>query len=414
MTINNAQTGARLAVINRLAPVFLAGMLAGCVGDNGSSNPDFDVAGLLDDTTDIVILPGYQALATQTTLLSADDGVLAQYCTAIGTATEAARKVEAQQAWRTAMNQWQSLEMHRLGPIADNGDALGNRVSSFGSSNLSDCGVDQAVVLSRQDGFDLATRSSNQRGLEAIEYTLFNDNLDHTCSSQITSLSDWNERPDVERAQWRCDYARVVASDVADAASTIYELWRIDGENYRSEFLNPAVAGTTLETLSDAVFYLDVVVKDLKLGVPLGISEDCSAFSCPEQIESPYSEHSLTNIRNNLVGFTRLIEHDGLSFGDLIRHAGVPDVATRLTDNANAAIELIDGMDSSLLVQATAIDSSDRDSQCTNAFTNPETDSEFTACRLYGLIKRITDDLKVGFVAAVNVDLPDRAQSDND
>lgn len=414
MTINNAQTGARLAVINRVAPVFLAGMLAGCVGDNDSSNPDFDVAGLLDDTTDIVILPGYQALATQTTLLSADDGALAQYCTAIGTATEAARKAEAQQAWRTAMNQWQSLEMHRLGPIADNGDALGNRVSSFGSSNLSDCGVDQAVVLSRQDGFDLATRSSNQRGLEAIEYTLFNDNLDHTCSSQITRLSDWNERPDVERTQWRCDYARLVASDVADAASTIYEQWRIDGENYRSEFLNPAVAGTTLETLSDAVFYLDVVVKDLKLGVPLGISDDCSAFSCPEQIESPYSEHSLTNIRNNLVGFTRLIEHDGLSFGDLIRHAGVPDVATRLTDNANAAIELIDGMDSSLLVQATAIDSSDRDSQCTNAFTNPEADSELTACRLYGLIKRITDDLKVGFVAAVNVDLPDRAQSDND
>ena len=29
-------------------------------------------------------------------------------------------------------------------------------------------------------------------------------------------------------------------------------------------------------------------------------------------------------------------------------------------------------------------------------------------------MKRITDDLKVGFVAAVNVDLPDRAQSDND
>ena len=38
----------------------------------------------------------------------------------------------------------------------------------------------------------------------------------------------------------------------------------------------------------------------------------------------------------------------------------------------------------------------------------------FSACNLLGMIKLINDDQKIGFVAAIDVDLPDRAQSDND
>ena len=403
--------------------VVVIGSLAGCVGDSGDSGRDFDVAGLLADTTDQVILPGYQALAQQAERFAATDGPLAQYCNAIGSVSETTARVAARQNWRDLMDQWQLLELHRLGPVTNNDEALGKRISSFGSSALSDCGVDQAVVLSQQDDFDITTRSNNQRGLETVEYLLFKDDLSHTCPSQVTVLDDWNDQSEQQRKQWRCDYAQVVANDIRDAAKTIHTSWSIDGNNYRSAFLNPATAGSNLELLSDAVFYLDVTVKDLKLGLPLGISNDCSEWSCPAQIESPLSEHSLANIRNNLVGFNRLIEHDGLSLGDLIRHAGVPDLATRLTENTTAAITLIDSMDSSLLAQANAIDSADAKSQCTNAFNNPDISGpdnsadatdDFAACRLYGFVKRITDDLKVGFVAAVDVDLPDRAQSDND
>ena len=423
MNISNASRGVAQSVRLAAAPVMCIGLLSACVGDSGSSDREFDVAGLLADTTDQVILPGYQALAQQAEGFAATDGPLAQYCNAIGSANEATARVAAQQNWRDLMDQWQRLEIHRLGPISNNDDTLGKRISSFGSSALSDCGVDQAIVLSRQGGFDITTRSNNQRGLEAVEYTLFKTDLAHTCPSQVAILSDWNTRTEQQRKEWRCDYAQIAANDIRNAAQTIYTNWSIDGGNYRSEFLNPATAGSKLELLSDAVFYLEIAVKDLKLGLPLGISDACSEFSCPAQIESPFSEHSLANIRNNLVGFNQLIEHDGQSLGDLIRHAGVPELATRLTDNATAAINLIDSMDSSLLAQANAIDSSDAESQCTNAFNNPDTSGpdtsvnatdDFAACRLYGFVKRITDDLKVGFVAAVDVDLPDRAQSDND
>ncbi|MBM94691.1 MAG: hypothetical protein CMI09_02425 [Oceanospirillaceae bacterium] len=414
MTINTVCLGRPRQTRMKTSFLFLvfAGVFSGCGGEKNSN--EFDVTRLLVDTTDKIILPGYQQLATQAELFSAEDGPLAQYCNAIGTGNEASGREAAQSSWRGLVDQWQQAEIHRLGPIADNDEALGKRISSFGSTALDSCGVDQVVVLSRQEEFDIATRSNNQRGLEAIEYVLFKDDLTHTCPSQISVLDDWNDRTEQQRKQWRCEYAQVVANDIRSAAETIHTSWSIDGDNYRSEFLNPATAGSNLELLSDSVFYLDVVVKDLKLGLPLGISDACSEFSCPEQIESPESEYSLANIRNNLVGFSRLIEHEGSSLGDLIRHAGVPDLATRLTDNATAAINLIDSMNSSLLAQANAIDSADAESQCTNAFTNPDADSDLAACRLYGFMKRITDDLKVGFVAAVNVDLPDRAQSDND
>jgi hypothetical protein len=45
---------------------------------------------------------------------------------------------------------------------------------------------------------------------------------------------------------------------------------------------------------------------------------------------------------------------------------------------------------------------------------NPEDPSSLDACSITGLLKRITDDLKIDFVTIVNVPVPGRVQSDND
>ena len=63
---------------------------------------------------------------------------------------------------------------------------------------------------------------------------------------------------------------------------------------------------------------MDKEAKDRKIGIPTGVKAECSSYSCPDLIESPYSETSLTNIRNNLIGFREIFNGgDGVT-DDLI------------------------------------------------------------------------------------------------
>lgn len=396
-------------------------LLAGCTVDDstapGADNGgDFDVTAMLANVVDAVIIPNYEALEEAAAELAAGDGPIGAYCEAIGTGGEAAALESARQSWRSAMDAAQAGELHLLGPAADNGNALRNRIVSFGSTSLSTCGVDQAVVLADENpDFDVAGRAVNQRGLAAVEYLLFNEDLDHTCPSQITETADWNERPETERRQLRCDYASRLAADTHAAAGSILDAWQRDGGNYRSEYLDPVNADESFTALSDALFYLDTNTKDLKLGVPTGLNDQCSARSCPDEVESPYAAHSLANVATNLESFLEVMNGGtGPGFDDIMIAEGFEATAETFASQTADALELIETTNESLRDQAARIDSAEAETACINAFASPDTPSEFPACNLHGLLKRITDDLKSEFVAIVNVDIPTRAQGDND
>ncbi|RNL59698.1 imelysin family protein [Zhongshania marina] len=396
--------------------------IAGCVDNSGGSNravtaDNFDFVAMLANYADSIIVPNYESLADTSSLLATENGSIASYCSAIGSDNEASARGAAQAAWKTTMDAWQTTTLHELGPIQANNNALRNRISSFArGSSLSTCGVDQAVVLANSNpNFSLSSRSANQRGLGAVEYLLFSDNLEHSCSSQITETTDWNTRPEIERKQLRCAYAQTLAGDINAAAQRVVKAWLIDADNYRSEFINPSSLDTNLKALSDALFYLDTETKDTKLGIPLGINATCSQPSCPEVIESPYAEYSLNNIAQNLRSFLNLLQGgSGLGFDDIIAQAGVAEVTELMRQNTEAAIGEINAMSTSLRQQAEGISNEDAAQTCLTAANTPDSQRSIPACNLYGYLRRVTDTLKVGFVAAVDVDLPDRAQSDND
>ncbi len=398
----------------------LLAVLAACSVDDssepGADDIEFDVTAMLANAVDGVMIPNYEALAEATGSLAAGEGPLAGYCDAIGTGNEAAARAAAQQSWRDTMDAAQRAELHIVGPAAENSNTLRNRIISFGSSSLSTCGVDQSVVLADEDAsFDVSNRSLNQRGLGAIEYLLFNDDLDHTCPSQIPETADWNARPEAEREQLRCDYAEQLAADTDEAAGAILDAWQPEGGNYRAEFLDPSRAEQSFKALSDALFYLDTHTKDLKLGVPLGLNDDCSALSCPDAVESPYAEDSLMSVATNLEAFVEVMNGgSGLGFDDIMISEGFDTTADSFVEQTQAALTLISGTNESVRDQAGRIDSTQAETECINAFASPDSPSDFPACNLHGLIKRITDDLKSEFVAIVNVDIPTRAQGDND
>ncbi|MEM7217435.1 MAG: imelysin family protein [Pseudomonadota bacterium] len=380
-----------------------------------SDDEGFDVGALLTNVTDAIIIPNYTNLASAATGFAADGGSLDVYCAAIDGADEAARLADAQTDWRSLMTQVQLSELHALGPAADNGGALRNRVTSYAEDVVSTCGVDQSVVLAEGPDFDLQSRSINQRGMGALDYLLFNTNLDHTCAPQVPTTQDWDARPDAERKTARCELAKQIASDVADAANAISTAWSPSGGDYRATFLDADDAGNSLQTLTDAIFYIEDGGKDRKLGVPTGINDACSMTSCPELAESRFSGTSLANVRVNLESFIDLFNGaTGLGFDDVINDAGFPEVTTRFQDNVAATIAAIDATTVSLFDEVSGITTAQDEANCMNSFGSPDTATDLPSCALVGLMKRITDDLRIEFVMIVNVELPERVQSDND
>lgn len=390
-------------------------VLTGCADDStgSSSRQAFTFDELLLNITDNIILPNYNSAAKKSSLLTS---AVSNYCSAINTGNEGIFLSAAQIAWQNLMADIQTTELHVLGPITFDNALLRSRIYSFYAGALNTCGTDQGVVRARTTtDFDINTRAITQKGAGAIEYILFNSDLNFSNNCNIPEADTWNNFSSTERKTARCEYAAIVAENIQQSIDAVVSAWHIDEGNYRSIFLNPDNVASSVSALSDALFFLDIDLKDNKLGIPMGINNNCNNIACPEQVESPYSQHSLTHIDNNLESFLQIFNGaNGLGFDDLIIHSGFTDITIKFQDNINNAIAQTRSINSSLFAQATALDNNEKAADCINAANNPENSSNQSACTLFGLVKRINDDLKSDFVTIVNVDLPDRAQSDND
>lgn len=412
--------------------IFLLIAITGCVdksrnlpsslSSQDQDNVDFDRGALMTNLADNIFIPNYMSTAEKAVTFASDEGELSAYCDAIGDANESVKLEDAKLAWLDLMDRVQQTEMHIVGPAERNGSALQSRINSYPTGSLATCALDQAVVQSNNDeNFSVSSRALNQRGMGAIEYLLFDDNLNHSCSSQALADDDWSNLSDSERKTQRCNYALKLANDVADASQAIYDQWTLGESPYRTEFLSESNRGDNFQLITDALFYLETFTKSQKLAIPLGINPKCSAMTCPDLVESPYSQSSLRNIKTNTQEFLRIFNGgDGIGFDDLIEDAGYtdtlnePGVATLIKTQSKDVIDFIDTINVPLTDQIASIQSIDDETNCTNSEANPKDDSALDACSLAGLIKKITDDLKIEFVAIVNVPVPGRVQSDND
>lgn len=415
-----------MSVIKSIYWLFLLSLITGCVDKsrdlaspfavNNQQQDNFDRGALMVNLVDNIFVPNYKASSDLAAGFSSETGALAQYCSEIGNADELQKLDLAKTAWRDLMDAVQQTEMHILGPAERNESALQNRVTSYASGNLATCGLDQAVIQYEQNlDFSVTSRALNQRGMGAIEYLLFNTDLSHSCSSQVPTTSTWNDLSESLRKVQRCDLALELAKDVAVASQSIYQQWTEDESPYRTEFLDETSLGDNFQLITDALFYIETFTKSSKLAIPLGLDPKCSAITCPNLVESPYSKTSLRNIKVNTEEFLRVFNGaEGIGFDDLIVEAGFVDTANRFKNQSAQVISRLASTNTSLIDQVSSIATSDDETNCTNSMANPEDPSSLDACSITGLLKRITDDLKIDFVTIVNVPVPGRVQSDND
>ena len=109
---------------------------------------------------DEVIIPSYAKLATEAREFSAENGVLANYCSAISSANEAQAFNTAETGLKDLVRAVQRAEMHAIGPATDNGKALQYRLNSYMSGPISTCGIDS---IAASENVDVASRSLNAR-----------------------------------------------------------------------------------------------------------------------------------------------------------------------------------------------------------------------------------------------------------
>ena len=373
----------------------------------------YDTRCMLTALVDEIVIPNYVELAGQAATFSSQDGPLGSYCSAISTDNEGDAFQSANSAYRELVKAVQRVEMHAIGPAADNAFSLQYRLNSFMAGPISTCGIDSVAASSN---VDITARPANTRGIRALDYLLFNTELDHTCASQVTATKGWNDLTQSERRSLRCDAAMLVASDIADAAYSINSAWQITDGNYRAVFLEESNTFQSLQATTDSMFYLEKGTKDAKIGMPLGIIAACPDLTCPDFVEAPHSGNSLANVITNLEIWSEMFSSNAATgFDAHIENEGWPEVSQEFKSNLAQALELANSIDESIASQVSDIETESEETECTNAFSNPDTTSDaFPMCTLYGLVKRVVDSLKIDFVTIVNVEVPGGSQSDND
>lgn len=288
--------------------------------------------------------------------------------------------------------------------LLDDDGALRNKIYSW--LGVSRCGVDLDVVSFETGNingvpYDIANRTPARKGLVALEYLLFNSNLDHSCTESVTP-DGWNNRTEADRIVARCEFAAEIAGDIHNNAQALVTEWSA-ADGYAAALKNAGQTGSEFDDVhqavnkvSDALFYIDSVTKDGKLATPLGLfANSCGTSVCPEDVESPLAFHSIENIASNLQALQSLYSgNEGVGFDDYLVDENDVETAETLTANIQSAITNVQAYESSL--------------------AQTLTDNEQQVTDTHAEVKSVTDQLKNDFINSLALELPQTSAGDND
>ncbi len=375
---------------------------------NGNTTPDlnteFNRSVLLSDVTDKVLVATIEAFEQQSQTQSAAINGMCEAVVA-NSADLSSQTEAAQQAWRATMDQWQQLEVMQVGPVLDNEANLRNKIYSW--PVVQSCAVDQDVGFFEAgsvsgSAYDISRRTAPRRGLDALEYLLFSNNLNHSCSADRLAPAGWNDRPEQERRVARCQFAVAVANDLQNSAKELADAWRgTDGYAQILKSANPDYFDdeqAAINRITDAMFYIDSITKDAKLAAPIGLqSNSCDSAACVKDIESLLSGNSISNIKNNLIGLQKLFiagDEANAGFDDFLVEVEAAELATTMKQDIQNAIDAADSFSASLEQAVTS---------------DPEKVQE-----LHQAVKTVTDNLKSVFITYLALELPQTSAGDAD
>ncbi len=317
-------------------------------------------------------------------------------------------------AWREANASWQRAEAFGFGPAsadsATGGQSLRDLIYAFPYANR--CGMDANLLSEAYAGSAFEELNINVRGLGAIEYLLFRGNTGNACAagSTLNTSGDWAALSSDTITGRRAAYAARAAADVRARAQALIDAWHASRGNFTATLATAGEGSSVFASqqdafnaINEALYYIEIEAKDLKLGWPLGFVADCANApdTCPHDVESPYARVSTDNLRQNLIGIRRLFEgcgagYSGLGFDDWLIDVGSESeaLASEMIGALAAAQSAVDALDPPL-EDAIVSDPS-------------------KVAALHAAFKVFTDLLKSQFISVLNLEPPMGTEGDND
>jgi uncharacterized protein len=379
-------------------------------GNDGTAGTDeLDRLDVLESIALRVIVPTTAAFVDDATALQT---AVDAHVAAIGAdpAQAGDELAAAQDAWRTAMLQWQRLEVMEVGPAAPSVSAPGGenlRDAIYSWPTVDTCTIDRGVAEARYENDDFfVTALIYAYGLDALEYLLFSHGPEHTCPVQVQLDGPWTALGFEEIERRRAAYASVVAAHILDRGQLLAQRWSPEGGDVAGLLANPGVGDSpwtddvhALDDVFRAMFYVDLVTKDAKIGAALGLDKTCATPPCSQLFESQHGDLDAPAIAANLAALREMVlggpdPEQAAGFNDLLVLAGHGDVGTTLVNEIDAAIAIAEGFDAPLQQVAA---------------TDPE-----AVQGLYDAVKLVTDQLKGPFVMALMLTVPAEGAGDND
>lgn len=386
--------------------ILISTLAVGCGGDparpDGPPTDGFDRSALLAHLGRDVLLPLQSSFKVQATALPP---AIAAHCDALDAGAPGTTGDAARDAWRAAIDAWEATEAVLVGPAAMDSKLLRDKI--YGWPLLATCDLDRDTVTSWNDpaSYDVDAKLVRARSLAAVEYLLFPPSTNHTCA--VTPVG-WDALgADLPRA--RCRQALAIATDIAVHATTLETAWKSDGGDYASTLANAGKTGSSIASaqegvnrISDGLFYVDRMVKDMKLAEAAGLAINvCGTVQepCDREVELRYGDRATFAIRANL-GTIRAVftgktaASDGPGFDDFLREVGSTELADRMTANLDAAIAKAAALPDSFL-GALATD-----------YAN--------VVATHAAVNLFTDDLKSQFLTVLALEIPADVAADND
>lgn len=265
----------------------------------------------------------------------------------------------AKAAWEVSRASWQLAELTQYGPAgAERTEASGTigglayRDEIYSYPVINSCKVDQGLV-SEVYQESLTDVASNIRGLDALEYLLFYTGTDNSCPSTTNINTDGSWEAVSDLTERRAAYAFAVALDIATTAADLEKAWDPAHGNFFAELENAGSAevyesqSQALEDVVNAAIYLDLILKDSKLGMPLGTAVKCSLEACPESAEHRSAVRSIESMRDNFLGFEKLWQgcgEDAKGLRALLVEEGGGALATQIDEALDAVDEALDAI----------------------------------------------------------------------
>lgn len=324
--------------------------------------------------------------------------------------TDPAQRPAAREAWTKAMAIWERAEVFQFGPAAMTGSpgARDMRDPIYAWPIVGRCQIEQTLVDKTYEIPEFASLSLvSTRTLGALEYLLFYDGTDNACpaADRLNTQGQWAAIPEADLKQRKAAYARVLAIDVTARAQKLVDAWDPAKENFLAKLATaPNDVFTTqrmaFNAISDAMFYVDDDVKNMKVGKPAGLVPECTTPPCLDAVESPWAKRSKDHMRANMAAYEQLLlgcgpGNTGLGFDDLLAALGQKGLADRLASTMGTARSALDALKEP---------SFEEDIQKNPAGVKA----------LFDALRANSSLMKSEFVTVLDLEIPKKVEGDND